>query len=662
MSPFQSSPCVGIGRPLGRTLFALAICGLAAAPLGAAAWRPIGPGGGYINARPIVSPAAPKTAYVTGQNRTGIFRTEDGGQTWSRLEIRSALQASEILGIDPNNAQSLLGRGIVSEHDRPIVSFDGGAHWRSASEGLPLDGNGHVDLYGGVVFDPAVTGHLVAGTFNGLYESRDGGAHWAPAGFANEIIIALGAARPNELWVAVLGGDDDHPIFEIRESRDGGALWTSAGWPAHSPFNFVTFRFDARNPEQPYFVDYDGRLFHRTATGWNRLRPSQRTFDVAVLADGTIVAATDRGARSSRDGGRTWTGGGRPSLSSLVTVGPREILAIGEYGAWRSADDGEHFAAASRGLYAQAIDTLAAAADGTLWAGIQGPGFMRTRNGGGDWTRQIRGLGIDPKAYPPIPNDFAASPSQPQELYAVLGTGRGPDLARSRDGGDHWAYATFPATAAGHSNIRLAVDARDADRILWASTAGNGPLISYVWRSDDGGRGWGAPFHFREHEFILDFALDPVDPETAYALSTDGLWTSHDGGRSFRRGSRGLPAALTNGYTLTIDPERHQDVYVAAAVGIYRSRDGGATFHRLGPALPAAGQRGIAIASGGRVLIGSIEQGVQLWHPETGRFESVGTGLPLDAFTSQIVVDPRERRTVYAATFERSVWRLDLDE
>ncbi len=132
-------------------------------------------------------------------------------------------------------------------------------------------------------------------------------------------------------------------------------------------------------------------------------------------------------------------------------------------------------------------------------------------------------------------------------------------------------------------------------------------------------------------------------------------------GRSFLRLDAGLPR-LTHGFGLAIDPERHQDVYVAAALGIYRSRDGGASFERLGPALPGADRRGIAITAGSRVLIASARRGVELWHPETGRFESAGAGLPLDVFNARIQIDPVGRKTLYAATLARSVWRLDLDE
>lgn len=642
--------------------FALALSCLVIAPLAAASWRSIGPGGGFVNARPLSAPSAPRTAYVTGQDRSGFFRTDDGGATWRRVEVLSALVPTDLSAVDPRNARSLLGTGVIRNAGRLLASLDGGLHWRVASAGLPLDDNGHVDLAGGVAFDPATTGHLLAGTSRGLFESRDGGGHWAPGGLPGEFVLALGSSPPNELWAASVSGDDEHQVFKVFRSRDGGATWISQGWPQGNPFFLARFRFDPADPSRPFLVDSDGRLFRSTARGWNRLRPADRTSDVTVLSDGTIVAATDRGARRSDDGGRSWTGGGRPTLASLTAVGPREILAIGDLGAWRSADGGEHFAASSRGLDAHLIRTLGATADGTLWAGIQGPGLMRARNGGTDWTREIRGLGFDPAAYPPIPLAFAASPTDPRELYVAFASERGLELARSRDGGTRWGYASIPAVAGSQGNVLLAVDARNPDRIFWVATVTDDRLVSFVWRSEDGGRTWSEPFRFREHEFVLDFIVDPVDPERAYALSTDGLWSSRDGGRSFARASRGLAPGFATGHTLAIDPERHDDLYVAGLFGVYRSRDGGASFRRLGPALPVAGQRGMAVASGGRPLVSSIEHGVQIWHPETGRFESVGPGLPLDVFSSDILVDPKDRETIYAGTFARSVWRLELNE
>ncbi len=652
------------GLWLGRALL-LGLSGLAlsaaATPGFATAWRSIGPGGGAVGA-PLVAPSNHRVAFATSGDPTGIFRTGDGGRTWQHLDIRSAPRASSVVAIDPKNPKLLLGLGIVANAERLLASRDGGTHWRLASEGLPLDGNGHVDLQAGVVFDPARAGHLLAGTReSGLFESRDAGAHWIPAGFADGVVIALGAAAPNGLWLALASGTDEAPAFQILRSRDGGARWTSTALPAEEGLTSSVFRFDERSPERPFLLD-SGRLFRRGVSGWNRLATSERIFDLAVLADGTLVAATDRGPRRSHDGGTTWTGTGGPAITRVAAIGPREVLATDSSLMWRSVDGGKRFRNSSRGLDAQVLYTLGAAADGTLWAGLQGPGLMRSRDHGETWTRQPRGLGIDPQAYPPLPLAFAISPTTPEAIYAVLFVESGAKLARSRDGGDAWSYATVPPSSGRFSNVLLGVDGRDPDRLVWAATSSESTLVSFLWTSADGGASWSEPFRFRERQFLLDLAIDPVDPDTVLALSTDGLWRSHDGGRSFALTGSGLTLGLATGFTLAIDPENHRNVYVAAANGLYRSRDGGATFRQLGPSLGRAGQRGIALAAGGRILVSSREEGVLVWRPATRRFESVGAGLPSNAFNARILVDPTDRSTIYAATFGRSVWRLDLDE
>ncbi len=635
---------------------------LATGPLAAAAWRSIGPGGGYINSPPLVAPSDNQVAFVIGDDRVGTFRTADGGRSWSHVEVRSNLRPLSLVAIDPRNARSLAGVGTFANRSHLIASRDGGARWRLVSDGLPVDSNGHVDLYGGFAFDPVDSSHWLAGTSQGLFESRDGGAHWTSAGFAGATVIAIGAAAPNEIWAALSIPEGEGDRFEIRRSRDGGTTWTPVERPTEVNLGNVRFRFDPRSPGRPYLIGSTGLLLHRTAAGWSRLRPAPQTYDLTVLKGGTLVAATDQGVRTSRDGGRTWSGGGRPALVYLATVGPREILGTGEYGVWRSTDGGRIFRASSRGLDAQGINTFAVAADGALWAGMHGPGLMRTIDRGADWTRQLQGLGIDPQERPPIPGDFATSPSQPDTLYVALGFFGETKLARTRDGGTTWAYATLPFSTLEYGIVRLAIDAQDPERILVAAVSAFGPLSSFVWRSDDAGRSWSAPFTFRQRAFILDFVLDPVDPRIAFALSTDGLWKSRDGGRTFSRVARDLPLQFTNGFTLAIDPERHDNIYIAGAIGIFASRDGGETFERLGAELPGAGQRGIGTASGGRLLIASIERGVELWHPESGCFEPAGTGLPLEVFNARILVDPSDRGTVYAATFGRSLWRLDLDE
>src|SRR6185295_12492429 len=351
------------------------------APLDAASWRSIGPGGGLLNAPILVAPSDPHVAYEIGQNQTGIFRTADGGLTWSSVRTPLAERPFDLLAIDPRDARALFGLGVRSDHGRLIASGDAGLHWHVASAGLPLNSNGHVDV-AGVAFDPAVPGRAFAATGSGLYETRDQGASWSLSAFGESAVLGVAAPRPNEIWAALVHvTEDDAVTYDIRRSGDGGATWDSTGWRAHAALYRVRFRFDPLAPQLPYLVS-DTSLFHRTATGWSRLDPGAPAGDLAVLSSGApsaLIATTARGVRRSADGGRTWTGDSRrPRLTALAPLGGGELLAIGENGAWRSTDGGVHFQASSKGLDAHVVLVLSAAADGALWAGIQGPTLMRS--------------------------------------------------------------------------------------------------------------------------------------------------------------------------------------------------------------------------------------------------------------------------------------------
>src|SRR6185295_7657916 len=633
---------------------ALALSSLAATPLGAASWRSIGPGGGFFW-RPLVAPSDPQVAYFSSEFRTGIFRTENGGLTWGHLES-DAPNPIDLQAIDPRDATTLFG--IVFVHSfRPILSVDGGRHWHLASDGLPFDVHR-------IAFDPAIPGRAFAATISGLYETRDRGVRWNLSAFGGSEVLGIAAPRPNELWVAAFDphvGDGDG-IYEIQRSRDGGATWSGTGWPVNSPLRPALFRFDPRAADRPYVIAGRSLYQRRSETGWSRLDPGGWVLDLAVLAGGALVATTDRGVRRSSDGGKTWTGSSRrPILYELAAAGPDEILAGGETGAWRSPDGGAHFRASSKGLNAHEIRALTVAADGAIWAGIQGPALMRSGDRGSDWSHRIRGLGIDPFAYPPIPLALAASPTRPEALYTVITLVQPrPEtrLAGSRDGGATWTYRSTPVASAS-TGVRLAVDPRDPDRLYWAD-ANSAERRRFIWRSEDGGGTWHPLFEFRGNDFLVDVAIDPAEPDTLFALAGISLWRSLDAGAHWSRVGRGLPY----GYGLAIDPERHREVYVAAASGVFQSRDGGATFHRLGRALLPPQERSVAIASGGRILTASATDGVLLWHPETGRFERAGAGLPPGAVFSSpsLAVDPASRSTVYSGSQGRSVWRLDLDE
>ena len=103
---------------------------LPASPIlaGNGAWTSNGPFGGGIHSM-ASAPTDPDVLYV-GTDGSGIWRSDDGGRTWSELDPEE--RAIFKLAFDPERAGHLFGlRAALSFFDpaRVVESDDGGLTW-----------------------------------------------------------------------------------------------------------------------------------------------------------------------------------------------------------------------------------------------------------------------------------------------------------------------------------------------------------------------------------------------------------------------------------------------------------------------------------------------------------------------------------------------------
>jgi hypothetical protein len=98
-------------------------------------------------------------------------------------------------------------------------------------------------------------------------------------------------------------------------------------------------------------------------------------------------------------------------------------------------------------------------------------------------------------------------------------------------------------------------------------------VLSAMVISEDGGRTFTE--RFTPRGLIIDFEVDPADPELILAATDDTLFRSQDGGNTWR------PLLLTEGSRLAWpEPDK---LYLAAADGtVSRSSNGGDRFERVG--------------------------------------------------------------------------------
>jgi Sortilin, neurotensin receptor 3,/BNR/Asp-box repeat len=145
----------------------------------------------------------------------GVYRSEDGGRTWTQLTTSPPIDGVFALVVDPTTPTRL-----VLASDRSLwLSEDAGGEWRRAS--VPAAA-ADVAAFA-LAVDPTRPARLWAGTEAGLLRSDDGGSTWTLIGDLpppTALAVGLGQAGPR-LYAGASDG--------LRVSDDGGQTWFADG-------------------------------------------------------------------------------------------------------------------------------------------------------------------------------------------------------------------------------------------------------------------------------------------------------------------------------------------------------------------------------------------------------------------------------------------------
>jgi photosystem II stability/assembly factor-like uncharacterized protein len=181
-----------------------------------------------------INPLAPNNLYAAGwrfPDPSGVFKSIDGGVTWSRTGLTDTNVT--VLAIDPRNSSTLYA-GTQRDWYGPTVfqgllkSTDNGATWFAINHGLS-DVTNRVSA---LLVDPKGPSTLYAAfTGDGVFKSSDSGANWIrfSDGLGNRNVHALaltsGANGLNVLYAGTSGGgvfkvlDDGIVIDPVPVSR-----------------------------------------------------------------------------------------------------------------------------------------------------------------------------------------------------------------------------------------------------------------------------------------------------------------------------------------------------------------------------------------------------------------------------------------------------------
>ena len=503
----------------------------------------------------------------------GLFRSEDGGELWSPSSEGLTVEGLRVVVADSSTPSTFYAGGF----DRAAVfrSADGGATWTE----LASFAGGSMS---GLVVEPTDPDVLYAMPSGGpLRRSTDGGASWLAVagaglpetgGFRD---LEVGLASPDQLFAAFRAA--------VFRSADGGATWTEIG-PSFGPGTFVNdITLDPADPETLYVATSDEGGFKTTdgGTTWSPLGESLLSTRLSVLAvdpsdPGTVLAGSSaHGVFRSADGGLSFTASNRgftdaPAIVDLVIDGASSdiLYAATSAGLYRSEDVGKRWQLAGRdspvSLRALAVEPAAA---GVLYSAGGDPFFV---NGGRilkstDGARTWSVLFAD--ADRPI-GSLVVDPVDPRNVYAAA-TSR--FFFRSPDAGESWSVVPVFGSLEVFS---LAIDPRTPST-LYAGLRGG------VWQSLDGGVTWDPAG--LEGERVESVAVDPLEPDRVWAGTGRGVWFSSDRGATWERSGR----FTTTVADLAIDPRRPENIYAASrTLGVLRTSDAGTTWQTLtdGPA------------------------------------------------------------------------------
>ncbi len=200
--------------------------------------------------RIVIDPRDPDIVYVAALGplwapggERGLYKTTDGGRTWTNTKEIGRFTGFTDLAMDPSNADVLYAASFMRERREygflPAgpesglwKSVDGARTWTKLSTGLPTGDIGRIGI--SVCNSKPSTIYAIfhaRGTTGGVYRSDDSGANWRQVSPAN----------PTAWFYSFVKCDPTDPEHVIRlnaasqESFDGGRTWTGyAGAGVHS--------------------------------------------------------------------------------------------------------------------------------------------------------------------------------------------------------------------------------------------------------------------------------------------------------------------------------------------------------------------------------------------------------------------------------------------
>jgi len=256
----------------------------------------------------------------------GVYKSTDGGKSWKNMGLRDSRQIARIL-VDPVDHDvvyvAALGDLWKSGGERGVYrTSDGGLTWTQVLQNGPE--TGAIDL----VMDPSNNKVLYAALYqrrraswgfngggpgSGIWKSADGGRTWSqltkgiPVGPLGRIGLDVFRKDPNIVYARI----EHEKESGVYRSDDAGASWTKVSSVNPRPMYFSQIRIDPANANRLYMLGTSLHLSDDGGKTWSsdgarNIHVDHHAMWINPADPNHLIIGNDGGVSISHDGAKTW--------------------------------------------------------------------------------------------------------------------------------------------------------------------------------------------------------------------------------------------------------------------------------------------------------------------------------------------------------------------